>query len=176
MEELKYAKRLQQEFNVPLDAPVLAALLRHHDAKAGVFVLHQEERDVGHDAVADSTPDEATGSRASSSSATVSPATASATTANGVRTVQGVARVSPSPSPPAVNPELPLYERKDQLRRQTQAATSKLAGLIGVRPFVVHKQWIEMGGMPQGAATEEDLERKLAHLLERIREVKRDRP
>jgi superfamily II DNA or RNA helicase len=170
VEELKHAKRLQQEFNVPLDAPVLAALLRHHDAKAGVFVLHQDETDVRRDAVADSTPDEPTGSSASSRS------TASDATANGDKTVQGVARVSPSPSQPEVNPELPLYERKDQLRRQTQAATSKLAGLIGVRPFVVHKQWIEMGGMPQGAATEEDLERKLAHLLERIREVKRDRP
>jgi hypothetical protein len=72
--------------------------------------------------------------------------------------------------------ETPLYERKEQLRRQTQAATSKLAGLIGVRPFVVHKQWIEMGGMPQGAAREVDLERKLHYLLERIREVRQERP
>jgi hypothetical protein len=162
VEELKYARRLKQEFNVPLDAPVLAALLRHHNANAGIFVLHQAETDLRLDSDDDSTPDVPTGSRAASSS-----------TANGDRTVQAAARVTPSSS--AVNPEMPLYERKDQLRRQTQAATSKLAGLIGVRPFVVHKQWIEMGGMPQGAATEEDLERKLAHLLDRIREVKRDR-
>jgi hypothetical protein len=42
VEELKYAWRLKQELHLPLDAPVIAALLRRHDSNAGVFVIHQE--------------------------------------------------------------------------------------------------------------------------------------
>jgi hypothetical protein len=161
VEELRYAKGLKQEFNLPLDAPVIAALLRRHDAKAGVFVIHQDETEEKIPGVVDnSTPDIPSGIGAVSQS-------------EEVRTRQMSVRALSSPQ--AISRETPLYERKDQLRRQTQAATSKLAGLIGVRPFVVHKQWIEMGGMPQGAATEADLERKLQFLLERICEVRQQR-
>lgn len=63
--------------------------------------------------------------------------------------------------PPAV------YVRKEELRKRTQSATSKLAGFLGVKPWRVHKMWMEAGGMPQAQATEDDLVRKLRWLSER---------
>lgn len=161
--ELAYAKHLGSELRLQLDAPVLAALLRRHAADAGIFVTHDPLPTDSSSATALKEP-------ASRDATDFEPSAMAPLSQANPPTVKAVQQ----PSPAHVEP--PLYERKEQLRRQTQSAASKLAGLIGVRPFVIHKQWIEMGGRPQSAATEADLERKLSYLLERIREAKRLRP
>jgi superfamily II DNA or RNA helicase len=161
--ELAYAQRLGRELQLQLDAPVLAALLRRHAADSGVFVTHDSLPANLSSVITRKEP-------ASGDATDFEPAATTPLSQATNPTVEAVQQLTQA------NAEPPLYERKEQLRRQTRSAASKLAGLIGVRPFVIHKQWIEMGGRPQSAATEADLERKLSYLLERIREAKRLRP
>ena len=70
-----------------------------------------------------------------------------------------------------VDESRPLHLRKKQLRSMAQRAAAKLAGLAGLRPFVLHQQWVEMGGMRQNEATEDDLKRKLIYFWNRISEI-----
>lgn len=161
--ELAYAQHLGRELRLQLDAPVLASLLRRHAADTGVFVKHDPLTTNSSSTI--SLPEPASGQAVDIEPPAIAPPS---------QVTKPTVEAAPQPS--QANAELPLYERKEHLRRQTQSAASKLAGLIGVRPFVIHKQWIEMGGRPQSAATEADLERKLSYLLERICEAKRLRP
>ncbi|HEY0404504.1 MAG TPA: DEAD/DEAH box helicase [Pyrinomonadaceae bacterium] len=157
--ELSYARQLARELNVSLDVPVLAALLRRHAADAGVFVTHEPtEAETSRDNEVDFAP-------------LAEPDNLLAPDGGSNKVHERASR--PAQSYPVKPP--PLYQRKDGLRKQTQAAASKLAGLIGVRPFVIHRQWIEMGGLPNAAATEEHLERKLTYLHDRIREAQQAR-
>jgi hypothetical protein len=157
--ELAYAGKLARELNVSLDVPVLAALLRRHAADAGVFVTHEPtEAETSRDNEVDFAP-------------LAEPDNLLAPDGGSTKVDEQASR--PAQSYPVTPP--PLYQRKDGLRKQTQAAASKLAGLIGVRPFVIHRQWIEMGGLPNAAATEEHLERKLTYLHDRIREAQQAR-
>jgi hypothetical protein len=70
-----------------------------------------------------------------------------------------------------VDESKPLHLRKKQLRSMAQRAAAKLGGLTGSRPFVMHQQWVEMGGMRQNEATEDDLKRKLVYFWNRISEI-----
>lgn len=148
--ELAYARRIARELGIIMDPPVLAALLRRHAADAGVFVTHRAQDEALREG--SETPpdwsDELLESEGGDTSAHVVP-----------------------PQPP---PE-PVYRRKESVRKQIQRAAAQLAGLMGVRPFVINKQWIESGGAAHGEATEADLLRKLAYLRERIREEREGR-
>jgi hypothetical protein len=124
--ELAYAGKLARELNVSLDAPVLAALLRRHAADAGVFVTHKPaEVEAVRDNEVDFTP------------LTESDDLPAPDDGSDKVDKRASRRATSYPVKPP-----PLYQCKDGLRKQTQAAASKLAGPIGVRPFVIHRQWI----------------------------------
>jgi len=152
--ELSYSERLRAEFKIPLSAPQVAALLRRYASDNGVFVMHQESADT--QKVTPQTP-----GQQEPACHPVSPPPASAPHAPQVAPVDCASDLS----------DLPIYARKDELRKRTQRAAARLAGLLGLRPWVVHRQWIEMGGSPSEEACAEDLERKLCFFLERIAEL-----
>jgi hypothetical protein len=41
------------------------------------------------------------------------------------------------------------YSRKKALRHETSQLANRLAGLLGFKPWQIHKQWKDRGGMPQ---------------------------
>lgn len=160
--ELAYAERLRRELCIPVPTPQLAAALRRHASDKGVFVNYNAEAGLREQNQRPPTPlteskppvigiEDDAASRPMSSE----------------RDLQVSAIISGS--------NRPVYARKEELRKQTQKAAAKLGGLLGVRPWVLHKQWIEMGGMPQEEATLQDLERKIAFFLERIAEINQKR-
>jgi superfamily II DNA or RNA helicase len=145
-EELVYADRLRRIAGVQVPPAQIAALLRRFTADMG----------QSHGEVAE---------RTASTSLTL-----------GVR--------KPPAMPPAdristtaaeilkqLDQSQPLHLRKKQLRSMAQRAAAKLGGMTGSRPFVMHQQWVEMGGMRQNEATEDDLKRKLVYFWNRISEI-----
>lgn len=65
--------------------------------------------------------------------------------------------------------EMTKAERKQLLRKGVQILANRLARRLGVEPRDVHKEWIELSGPATSLATEEDLRRKRAWLIKRIK-------
>lgn len=152
--ELSYAERFRAEFKIPLATPQVAAMLRYHASDNGLFVIHRESAD----------PQETVLPTARQQGPACNPAPP--------RPVSPQLTPQAAPVDPASDlADLPIYARKDELRKRTQRAAAKLGGLLGLRPWVIHKQWIESGGSPSEEASTEDLERKLRFFLERIAEI-----
>lgn len=152
--ELSYAEKIRVEFKIPLATPQVAAMLRRYASDNGVFVIHQGSADR-QEAVLP------TAGRQDPTCHPISPPEVSMTTNPQLAPIDAATDLS----------DIPIYARKDELRKRTQRAASKLAGLLGLRPWVVHRQWIEAGGSPSEEASSEDLERKLRFILERIAEI-----
>jgi len=66
--------------------------------------------------------------------------------------------------------ERTLSERKFALRQTVNKLANRLAHRVGVEAKDIHKQWIDLSGKRHGDSTEEDLFRKQAWLIDRIRE------
>jgi superfamily II DNA or RNA helicase len=143
--ELAHAYEVGREMGLRLPPEIVAALLRRGAAKDGVFVLHS-----GPDLVSDALAAEA-GERAAGPE---------------IQRVVDTTLVSLSQE----IAEQPLWDRKQLLRNEVSRLTNRLAGLLGFKPWQVHRQWKDAGGMPQGKATVEDLVRKREWLLQRTHE------
>ena len=63
-------------------------------------------------------------------------------------------------------------ERKQVLRRITQRLANQYAYIAGLEVREVHRQWIDLNGRRSGEATEGDLERKKAWLIQLIKEAR----
>ncbi len=90
--------------------------------------------------------------------------------------VSGADDQSSAPTMPHLS-DLPVYQQRRELRQLIQKATSRLAGLSGVRPFIIHNEWINVqGGSRSEKASVAELERKLRWITQRIGEIYRRRP
>lgn len=139
-EELAHATSVGREMAVQLPALQIAALLRRGAAAAGVHVIYPPVGAGGHEGDNVGPMPDVEGHEISQSKSSV------------------------TPHPPS------LHERKRALRQDVTRATNVLAGLIGVRPFRLHKEWQLLGGQPQQKATELELIQKKEWLLARIAE------
>jgi superfamily II DNA or RNA helicase len=64
-------------------------------------------------------------------------------------------------------------ERKMELRKSVQRLANRLARILNVEPRDIHREWISISGASHGDATEENLRRKKAWLIERLNESAR---
>ena len=159
--EIEYAERLRQDLGVKVEAPLLAAVLRKYAADQGVFVVHRSTT-TSEEVIAAPQPQQTKPAGAPMShQAPLTP------------TLDSLWRNMP-PVGDATD-DLPVYLKKDELRKQLQRVASSLAGSMGVRPWVLHKQWIDLGGMPHDEATEGDLREKLRYFSSCIAEINRQR-
>jgi hypothetical protein len=148
--ELANAYEVGREMGLKLPPEIVAAILRRGAAKEGVFVVH---------------------SGVSNEDNTLPIGFVSTTDMLDAPDTQ--ARV-----PECVQEidEQPLWDRKQALRHEVSRLTNRLAGRLGFKPWQIHRQWKDAGGMPQGDATIDDLLRKRKWLLQRIREAIASRP
>lgn len=144
--ELAHAYEVGREMGLKLPPELVAALLRRGAAKEGVFVLHSSEPYVKDTSPADPS----------------NPADE--------MVPQNVPEAEVIPFSQEAD-EQPLWDRKQVLRNEVSRLTNRLAGLLGFKPWQVHRQWKDAGGTPQGDATMDDLLRKREWLLQRIREA-----
>jgi hypothetical protein len=140
--ELAHAYEVGREMGLRLPPEIVAALLRRGAAKDGVFVLHSREVFAGEVLTAE------VGERT-----------------DGLDIQRTVESNLISFSQEIT--EQPLWNRKQLLRNEVSRLTNRLAGLLGFKPWQVHRQWKDAGGMPH---TVEDLVRKREWLLQRTRE------
>jgi hypothetical protein len=146
--DLRVADQVKSEMGLPIPAAQVAALLKRGAAQSGVFVINRSDSEVsesGH-----------------SSSIGV--------TAQGKGHRSPISDVQPLSMARQVHTGMTKYGRKKALRHETSGLANRLAGLLGFRPWQIHKQWKDSGGMPQGEATEDDLKKRREWLLTRIRE------
>jgi superfamily II DNA or RNA helicase len=87
----------------------------------------------------------------------------------GAAEVKGFAQPRTHPRTATKPAEMTKAERKQLLRKSVQMLANRLARRLGVEPREVHKEWIELSGPATSRATEEDLRRKRAWLIKRIK-------
>lgn len=147
-DDLRVADRVRSEMGLPIPAAQVAAILKRGAAQAGVFVINKPESG-GADSVS---------------------FTSTSLTAPGNGNQPPSSAVLSSSTAAQVQTGMTKYSRKKALRHETSRLANRLAGLLGFKPWQIHKQWKDRGGMPQGEATEDDLKQKREWLTLRIRE------
>jgi superfamily II DNA or RNA helicase len=147
--DLRVADQVKSEMGLPIPAAQVAALLKRGASQSGVFVLNRPESEESNSGQFSSIEVTAQGNEHHSSASS---------------------DVQQSSMTPQIQIGITKYGRKKALRHETSSLANRLAGLLGFRPWQIHKQWKDSGGMPQGEATEDDLKKKREWLSTRIRE------
>ena len=150
--DLRVADQIKLEMGLPIPAAQVAALLKRGAAQAGVFVLNSPAVSA-----LDSPPNPSPCPEVRSTEVRSNEYQASATVLSGETVLEA-------------DLEMTKYNRKKALRHETSRLANRLAGLLGFKPWQIHRQWKDSGGMPQGKATEENLLHKRDWLTQRIRD------